>query len=70
MRTKRDPRQEPEAGDQVLIRSEGTPRVVVEIEGDGISRKVTWRWLGGTVRRTSAIRDWRQETKVAQRVNG
>jgi hypothetical protein len=61
----RDPRQDPEAGDRVLIRSEGTPRIVVEIQGALYERKVVWRWLGGTVRRTSTLAEWRQQMEAA-----
>jgi len=61
----RDPRTYPATGDRVLLRSEGTERVVIEVT----TAAVTWRYAGGSARRTDTHRVWAQDTVLAQIVS-
>ena len=61
MRITHDPLTDPIAGDRILIRREGTPRIVVQIEHE--SREVVWRWLGGQVRHRSSLSEWRSDAE-------
>lgn len=51
---KRDPRSTPVPGDRLLLKTEGACRIVLEVGTD----KVVWRFLGGTVKRTSRPHEW------------
>ena len=59
--TLRDPRTTPLTGDKVLIRSEGTTRIVLAVAAD----QVVWRFEGGSVKRTTSLSGWRNETGLA-----
>jgi len=61
----RDPRTNPFKGDRVLIRSEGTVRVVLAVAAD----QVAWRFEGGTVKRTTSLSGWKSEAAQAIVIN-
>jgi hypothetical protein len=58
-----DPRYSPLPGDRVLLASEGTARAVLLVDPN---EGVTWRFLGGTVRRVASLEKWRLEVTMAK----
>lgn len=57
----RDPRRDPRVKDRLLLGTEGTERVIVDLTGG-----VVWRFLGGTQKRTDSIERWRADMETAQ----
>jgi hypothetical protein len=57
----RDPRTNPAVNDRILLKSEGSERIITSVS----SEVVIWRYAGGTVKRTSSLALWRNETSMA-----
>jgi hypothetical protein len=49
----------------VLVRAEGTERIVVEVK----ATEVIWRFAGGDYRRTVTLHGWRTDTVSASVVD-